>query len=70
MTEKMLCQNKHLLFIDWENGIVYEKPCVDLAEKYTVDKYGIFYLCKQCHKDGCKRRIESKNLTLKKDKGV
>lgn len=70
MIEKMLCQNKHVLFIDWEIGTVYEKPCVSLAETYTVDKYGIFYLCKACCKEGCKRRIESKNLTLKKDKGV
>ena len=70
MIEKMLCQNEHLLFIDWESGTVYEKPCVNLAETYTVDKYGIFYLCKECHDNGCKRRIESHNMTLKKKKGV
>lgn len=66
----MLCQNKHKLYIGWDTGTVYEKPCVNLAETYTVDKYGIFYLCKECHKEECKRRIQSSNLTLKKDKGV
>ena len=66
----MLCQNKHRLYIEWDTGTVYEKPCVILAETYTVDKYGMFYLCKECHSEDCKRRIESSNLTLKKDKGV
>ena len=70
MIEKMLCQNKHRLYIEWDTGTVYEKPCVNLAETYTVDEYGMFYLCKECHGEGCERRIESSNLTLRKDKGV
>ena len=70
MTEKMLCQNKHLLFIEWETGTVYEKPCVNLATNYTVDNFGVFYLCEECHKDGVKRRLDCQNLTLKKKKGV
>ena len=66
----MLCENKHLLFIEWETGTVYEKPCVSLATKYIVDSFGIFYLCKECYNDGCKRRIDSRHMTLKKKKGV
>ena len=70
MIEKILCQNKHKIFIEWETGTVYEKPCINLAEKYTVDKYGIFYLCEECYDDDCKRRIESSHITLRKDKRV
>ena len=70
MIEKILCQNKHLLFIEWETGTVYEKPCVSLATKYTVDKFGMFYLCEQCYGDGVKRRLDCQNMTIKKDKGV
>jgi hypothetical protein len=70
MIEKKLCENKHRLYIEWSTGTVYEKPCVHLAKKYTVDKYGIFYLCDECHAEGTKRRLDSRNITLKKDKGV
>ena len=66
----MICQNKHRVYISWEEGIVYEKPCVEIATKFTVDNFGIFYLCEECYKDDCKRRIESDNMTLRKDKGV
>ena len=69
MIEKILCQNKHKLYIGWETGTVYEKPCINLATNYTVDKYGIFYLCKECYKEDCKRRLDCKELTLK-NKGV
>lgn len=65
MIKKMLCENDHVLFIEWETGTVYEKTCVNIATNYTVDKYGIFYLCKECYDEGCKRRIDSKNLTLR-----
>tara|TARA_R110000868_G_scaffold554_6_gene4117 strand:- start:2372 stop:2584 length:213 start_codon:yes stop_codon:yes gene_type:complete len=70
MIEKKLCENKHKLYIDWETGTVYEKPCVSLSTKYTVDSFGIFYLCEECYKEDCKRRIKTDRLTLKKDKGV
>ena len=70
MIEKILCQNKHLLFIDWEAGTVYEKPCINLSTKYTVDSIGMFYLCEECHKDGVKRRLDCQNMTIRKDKGV
>lgn len=70
MIKKMVCENKHLLFIEWETGTVYEKPCVNLATKYTVDSFGIFYLCDECHKDGVKRRLDCQNTTMKKNKGV
>ena len=64
MIEKILCQNKHKLYIGWETGTVYEKPCINLATNYTVDKYGIFYLCKECYEDDCKRILDCKELTL------
>ena len=67
MTEKMLCQNKHKLYIGWDTGTVYEKPCVNLATKYTVDRYGIFYLCEECYNDDTKRRLNSDSLTIRKD---
>ena len=70
MIEKILCQNEHKLYIEWNTGTVYEKPCTNLANKYTVDNYGIFYLCEECHSEGCKRRIDSSDMTLKKKKGV
>jgi len=65
MIKKILCQNKHKLFISWEAGIVYEKPCVNIATKYTVDSFGIFYVCNECHEEGCKRRLDSTRLTYK-----
>ena len=70
MIEKILCQNKHKLYISWEAGVVYEKHCINIATKFTVDSFGIFYLCAECYEDDCKRRIQSDNMTLKKDKGV
>lgn len=70
MIEKIICQNKHKMIIDWEGGLVSDRPCVNEATKYTVDKYGIFYLCDECHAEGTKRRLDSRNMTLKKDKGV
>jgi len=65
MTEKMMCQNNHKIFVDWETGTVYEKPCVSLATKFTVDNFGIFYLCDECYSDDCKRRMDSHKLTIK-----
>ena len=64
MKEKRMCQNNHKMFLDWENGIVYEKPCVSLATKFTVDSFGIFYLCDECYLDDCKRRMDSEKLTI------
>ena len=64
MTENKLCENNHKLFIDWETGTVYEKVCVSIATKYTVDSFGIFYMCDECYADDCKRRIDSDRLTL------
>lgn len=65
MIKKMLCQNKHRLYIGWEHGIVYEKPCINIATNYKVDNYGIFYLCKECHDENCKRRLDSEKLTIR-----
>jgi len=64
MTEKKICENNHKIYIGWETGTVYEKPCVNMATKYTVDSFGIFYLCDECYTDDCKRRIDSDRLTL------
>lgn len=70
MIKKILCQNDHRLYIGWDTGTVYEKTCVNMATNYTVDRYGIFYLCKECFDEKCKRRIDSSHLTLRKNKGV
>lgn len=64
MIEKKLCENNHKIYISWETGTVYEKPCVNIATKYTVDSFGIFYMCEECYADDCKRRIDSDRLTL------
>lgn len=69
MIEKQKCQNNHKMIIDWEGGYICDRPCVNDSTKYTVDNYGMFYLCDECYADDCKRRIDSQTLTLK-DKGV
>lgn len=65
MIEKKLCENNHKIYIGWETGTVYEKPCVNIATKYTVDSFGIFYMCDECYADDCKRRMDSHKLTIK-----
>ena len=69
MIEKQKCENNHKMIIDWESGYICDRPCVNDATKYIVDSFGIFYLCEECYKDDCKRRIDSDSLTLK-NKGV
>lgn len=64
MIEEMTCQNQHRMIIDWESGLISDRPCTNLATKYTVDTFGIFYLCDECYADDCKRRIDSDKLTL------
>lgn len=65
----MNCENKHKITIDWKSGIVYDGPCINSATKYTIDNFGIFYLCDECYKDDCKRRIDSEWLSIT-DEGV
>jgi hypothetical protein len=62
----MKCQNNHKLVIDWENGAITDRKCINIATKYTLDNFGIFYLCEECYQDDCKRRIDSEKLTLEK----
>lgn len=69
MIEKMTCQNNHKMVIDWESGTISDSPCKNVATKFTVDNFGIFYLCEECYKEDCKRRIDSETMTLK-NKGV
>ena len=69
MIEKKKCENQHKMIIDWESGYICDRPCINDAAKYIVDSFGIFYLCEECYKDDCKRRIDSDSLTLK-NKGV
>ena len=45
MIEKIKCQNNHKMTIDWEGGIITDKKCTNDATKYTLDSFGIFYLC-------------------------
>lgn len=69
MVEKKKCENQHRMIIDWESGLISDRPCINVATKYTVDNFGIFYLCEECYKEDCKRRINSDSLTLR-NKGV
>lgn len=57
------------MIIDWEGGYICDRPCNNIAQTYTVDTFGIFYLCNECYNDGTARRIDSENMTLKR-KGV
>lgn len=66
MIENMICQNQHKMIIDWEGGLIDDRPCINKATKYTVDSFGIFYLCDECYKEDCKRRMDSDSMTLKK----
>lgn len=69
MQEKQKCENQHRMIIDWEGGYICDRPCNNIAQTYTVDTFGIFYLCNECYNDGTARRIDSENMTLKR-KGV
>ncbi len=69
MIEKIKCQNTHKINIEWDKGYIYEEPCTNLATKYTIDSFGIFYLCDECYTDDCRRRIKSETMTVK-SKGV
>ncbi len=45
MIRKQKCENNHKMIIDWEAGHVADRKCFNDATKYTVDNFGIFYLC-------------------------
>ena len=64
MIEKQKCENQHKMTIDWEIGVVSDKPCTNNATKYTIDSFGMFYLCEECYKDDCKRRMDSEWLSI------
>ena len=51
MIEKMMCENKHKMIVDWESGYIADRPCTNEATKYTVDNFGMFYLCDECYAD-------------------
>jgi hypothetical protein len=53
------------MIIDWEGGLIADRPCINRATKYIVDNFGVFYMCNECYKDDCKRRIQSEQMTLK-----
>lgn len=69
MIEKITCQNRHKVNIDWELGKIYDSPCKSEATKYTIDHFGIFYLCEECYISDCKRRLDSDYLSINQ-KGV
>ena len=64
MIEKQKCENRHKMIIDWEGGFIADRPCINDATKYTVDNFGIFYLCDECYGDDCKRRMDSEWLSI------
>ena len=36
MIEKIKCQNNHKMIIDWDNGTIYNQPCINLAKIYRI----------------------------------
>tara|TARA_B100000085_G_C18427629_1_gene465423 strand:- start:562 stop:771 length:210 start_codon:yes stop_codon:yes gene_type:complete len=64
MIEKQKCENNHKMVICWEGGYVTDRPCLNVATKYTVDNFGIFYLCDECYADDCKRRMDSEWMSI------
>lgn len=63
MTEKMKCEN-NIMVIDWESGYICDRQCCDDATTYTVDKFGIFYLCRKCRENNPTRYLGAENLTI------
>jgi hypothetical protein len=64
MIEKIKCQNNHKMIIDWDNGTICDQPCPNTATKYTIDNFGMFYLCDECYNDDCKRRMDIDWMTI------
>jgi hypothetical protein len=64
MIIKQKCENKHKMIVDWEAGNVADRPCINDATKYTVDNFGMFYLCDECYEDDCKRRMDSEWMSI------
>lgn len=64
MIETLICQNQHRMIIDWEGGLITDRPCINPATTYTVDSFGMFYLCNECYESDCKRILNSDKLTL------
>jgi len=62
----MKCQNQHRMIIDWEGGLIADRPCINEASSATVDSFGTLYLCNECYADDRKRILNSENLTLRK----
>tara|TARA_B100001094_G_scaffold286909_1_gene302061 strand:+ start:1816 stop:2025 length:210 start_codon:yes stop_codon:yes gene_type:complete len=67
MVEKKICENQHKMIIDWESGFIADRACTNIATKYTIDNFGIFYLCEECYKEDCKRRTDSEWLSISKE---
>ncbi len=67
MIEKQKCENNHKMIVDWEDGLVADRACINEATKYTVDNFGIFYLCDECYDDDCKRRMDSEWLSISEE---
>ena len=67
MVEKKICENQHKMIIDWESGLITDRPCINVATKYTIDNFGIFYLCEECYKEDCKRRMDSEWLSISEE---
>jgi hypothetical protein len=64
MIQKQKCENRHKMIIDWEGGYITDRPCTNDATKFTVDNFGMFYLCDECYADDCKRRMDSEWLSI------
>lgn len=61
------CQNQHKMVIDWENGFITDRPCINEATGYIVDSFGVLHLCNECFEDDFKRILNSQDLTLEKN---
>ena len=62
----MKCQNQHKMIIDWEGGLISDRPCVNEATSWIIDSFGTLFLCNECYEDDFKRILNSENLTIEK----
>lgn len=61
----MICQNRHKMIINYKDGLIKDRPCINKATKHIADNWGILYLCEKCYKDDCQRRINIDHYSLK-----
>jgi hypothetical protein len=58
------CQNQHKIIVDTEGGLIADRPCINEANGYIVDSFGILHLCNECYEDDFKRMIKSDKMEI------